>query len=99
VDVVLNSLARELVDASLALLPRGGRFVELGKTDLRDAGAIAARHPGVRYEAFDLMAAGWDRLARGLADLSSQLGSGELAPLPLAAVDARRARDAVRTMA
>ncbi|WP_420710051.1 MDR/SDR family oxidoreductase, partial [Streptomyces sp. NRRL B-1347] len=33
VDVVLNSLAREFVDASLRLLPRGGRFVEMGKTD------------------------------------------------------------------
>ena len=31
VDVVLNSLAREFVDASLELLPRGGRFVETGQ--------------------------------------------------------------------
>ncbi|WP_425264229.1 alcohol dehydrogenase catalytic domain-containing protein, partial [Streptomyces caeruleatus] len=36
-DVVLNSLAGEFVDASLATLREGGRFVELGKTDLRDA--------------------------------------------------------------
>ncbi|MFE6856830.1 zinc-binding dehydrogenase, partial [Streptomyces sp. NPDC057674] len=33
-DVVLNSLAGEFIDASLRLLPRGGRFVEMGKTDL-----------------------------------------------------------------
>ena len=39
VDVVLNSLAGEFVDASLRLLPRGGRFVEMGKTDIRDADA------------------------------------------------------------
>ncbi|MEG3632149.1 zinc-binding dehydrogenase, partial [Streptomyces poriticola] len=32
-DVVLNSLAGEFVDASLQLLRSGGRFVELGKTD------------------------------------------------------------------
>ena len=37
VDVVLDSLAGEFVDASLGLLPRGGRFVEMGKTDIRDA--------------------------------------------------------------
>ncbi|MFE3498148.1 polyketide synthase dehydratase domain-containing protein, partial [Streptomyces sp. NPDC059175] len=30
VDVVLDSLAREFVDASLRLLPRGGRFLEMG---------------------------------------------------------------------
>ena len=36
VDVVLNALAGEFVDASLRLLPRGGRFVEMGKTDIRD---------------------------------------------------------------
>ncbi|MFE5533748.1 SDR family NAD(P)-dependent oxidoreductase, partial [Embleya sp. NPDC056538] len=32
VDVVLNSLAGEFVDASLGLLRDGGRFVEMGKT-------------------------------------------------------------------
>ncbi|WP_165878312.1 zinc-binding dehydrogenase, partial [Micromonospora sp. MW-13] len=31
VDVVLDALAGEFVDASLRLLPRGGRFVEMGK--------------------------------------------------------------------
>ena len=38
VDVVLNSLAGEFVDASLGLLAGGGRFIEMGKTDVRDAG-------------------------------------------------------------
>ena len=47
VDVVLNSLAGEFTDASLRLLARGGRFIEMGKTDLRDPQAIAAQHPGV----------------------------------------------------
>ncbi|MCP2341496.1 zinc-binding dehydrogenase [Actinomadura rupiterrae] len=37
-DVVLDCLAGEFVDASLRLLPRGGRFLEMGKTDIRDAG-------------------------------------------------------------
>ncbi|MFC5946331.1 zinc-binding dehydrogenase, partial [Micromonospora harpali] len=54
VDVVLDALAGEFVDASLRLLPRGGRFVEMGKTDVRDADAVAAEHPGVAYRAFDL---------------------------------------------
>src|SRR5262245_40212692 len=52
VDVVLNSLAGEYVDASLRLLPRGGWFCEMGKTDIRDAGAIGAVHPNIAYRAF-----------------------------------------------
>ena len=35
-DVVLNSLAGDFIDASLRLLARGGHFIEMGKTDLRD---------------------------------------------------------------
>ncbi|GAB3844820.1 hypothetical protein GCM10027610_059940 [Dactylosporangium cerinum] len=56
VDVVLDCLAREFVDASLRLLPHGGRFIELGKTDIRDPDVVAADHPGVDYRAFDLLA-------------------------------------------
>ena len=48
-DVVLNSLRGDFVDASLQLLPRGGHFVEIGKTDIRLPGDIAATHPGVDY--------------------------------------------------
>ncbi|KJS57661.1 zinc-binding dehydrogenase, partial [Streptomyces rubellomurinus] len=55
VDVVLNSLAGEFVDASLELLPRGGRFLEMGKTDLRDPEAVARQHAGVRYRSYDLV--------------------------------------------
>ena len=44
--MVLNSLARELVDASLELLGEGGRFIEMGKTDIRDPELLAAEHPG-----------------------------------------------------
>src|SRR6201999_2176775 len=46
VDVVLDSLAGEFVDASLRLLVGGGRFIEMGKTDLRDPEQVATQHPG-----------------------------------------------------
>ncbi|OEV06458.1 zinc-binding dehydrogenase, partial [Streptomyces oceani] len=46
-DVVLDSLAREFVDASLRLLPRGGRFLEMGKTDIREPEKVAVDHEGV----------------------------------------------------
>ena len=46
VDVVLDALAGEFVDASLDLLPRGGRFIEMGKADIRDPQVVAREHPG-----------------------------------------------------
>ena len=45
VDVVLDSLAGAFVDASLELLPRGGRFVEMGKTDIRDPDGVPVSTP------------------------------------------------------
>src|SRR5260370_5367131 len=53
-DVVLDCLKEEFVDASLRLLPRGGRFIGLGKADIRDPGEVVTRHPGVQYPAFAL---------------------------------------------
>ena len=74
VDVVLNSLAGEFLDASLRLLVRGGRFIEMGKTDLRDPEAVAAQHQGVEYRAFDLMEAGPDHIAAMLGELMTLFG-------------------------
>jgi polyketide synthase 7 len=95
-DVVLNSLAGEFVDASLRLLGEGGHFVEMGKTDLRDPAEIAAQHPGVRYRAFDLMEVGPDRIAAMLAELMDLFRGGALTPLPTKAFDVRRAGEAYR---
>ncbi|GAA2780420.1 hypothetical protein GCM10010452_05310 [Crossiella cryophila] len=96
VDVVLDSLAREFVDASLRLLPGGGRFVEMGKTDVRDADLVAVDHPGVTYRAFDLTDAGEDRIAAIFAALRPLFEQGVLRPLPVRTWDLRRAKDAYR---
>ncbi len=98
VDVVLDSLARDLVDASLRLLPRGGRFIEMGKTDVRDAHAVAEQYPGVRYQAFDTFDAGPERLGQMLAELRELFAAGVLSPLPVQTWDIRRARDAFAFM-
>ncbi|WP_182883673.1 type I polyketide synthase [Microbispora sp. H10949] len=95
VDIVLNSLAREFVDASLGLLAPGGRFVEMGKTDVRDPGEIDDRH-GVLYRAFDLAEAGPDRIAVMLAEIAALLAEGVLTPLPVTAWQTGRAPEAVR---
>ncbi|WP_203721033.1 type I polyketide synthase [Paractinoplanes brasiliensis] len=96
VDVVLNALARQYVDASLDLLPRGGRFLELGKTDIRDAATVAADHPGVAYQAFDLLDAGPDRITEMFADLMAMFEAGTVRPLPLTVHGMSRAVDALR---
>ena len=77
-DVVLDSLAGEFVDASLRLLPRGGVFLEMGKTDIRDADAVAAAHPGVRYRAFDLFEPGRTRMGEYIVELSRMFAEGVL---------------------
>ncbi len=98
VDVVLDCLAREFVDASLGLLPRGGRFVEMGKTDVRDAARVAEEHPGVAYRAFDLLEAGPERIQEMLGELLELFEGGALEPLPMRAWDVRRAPEAFRFM-
>ncbi|MCQ8194735.1 SDR family NAD(P)-dependent oxidoreductase [Streptomyces sp. RCU064] len=95
VDVVLNSLAGEYVDASLGLLADGGRFLEMGKTDIRDGELVAAEH-GVRYRAFDLMDAGPDRVGELLRLLVSLFERGIFTALPTRAWDVRQAGDALR---
>ncbi|GCD95687.1 polyketide synthase [Embleya hyalina] len=101
VDVVLNSLAGEFVDASLRLLADGGRFVEMGKTDVRDETAVRAARPGIlSYRAFDLVeAAGADGIAELFAVLMPLFRSGVLAPVPVRCFDVRRAPEAFRFMA
>jgi acyl transferase domain-containing protein/D-arabinose 1-dehydrogenase-like Zn-dependent alcohol dehydrogenase/short-subunit dehydrogenase/acyl carrier protein len=98
-DVVLNCLTGKFVDASLRLLSRGGRFIEMGKTDIRDSGEVAARHPGVWYRAFDLLVEpGPDRVREILDELVKLFEGGELRPLPLRSWDIREAPEAYRFM-
>ncbi len=98
VDVVVNSLAGELIDASLRLLPRGGAFVEMGATDLREPAALAAEHPGVAYRPFNLAEAGPEGLGRMLGEIARLMAAGDLSLLPMRAWDVRRAREAFRFM-
>ncbi|QLH19423.1 type I polyketide synthase [Streptomyces sp. Rer75] len=95
-DVVLDCLAGEFVDASLRLTRPGGRFVEMGKTDIRDAGEVADAHPGVMYRSFDVMDAGPERIGEMLAALLGLFESGVLRPVPVTAWDIARAPEALR---
>ncbi|MGW6741579.1 SDR family NAD(P)-dependent oxidoreductase [Streptomyces sp. NPDC055025] len=96
VDVVLNSLAREYVDASLRLTAPGGRFVEMGKTDVRTAADVARDHSGVTYRAYDLVDAGPERIGQMLREILDLFRDGVLTLSPVRAWDVRRAKDAFR---
>jgi epothilone polyketide synthase D len=99
VDVVLNSLARELVDASLGLLSEGGRFIDMSKTDIRDPATVRAAHPGVTYRAFDLTTVAPERIAEMLAQIGKGFASGALRALPVRAFPITAAENAFRYMA
>jgi polyketide synthase 12 len=99
VDVVINSLAPEFADASLRLLHGGGRFIEIGKTCVRDPARVAADHPGIAYQAFDLAAAAPARTGQILADLAALFERGVLHPLPTTGWDIRLAQRAFRVLA
>ncbi|MEU4254426.1 SDR family NAD(P)-dependent oxidoreductase, partial [Amycolatopsis sp. NPDC026612] len=89
-DVVLNSLAGEFTDASLRLLADGGRFAEMGKTDIR------TEVPG--YRAFDIVEAGPDRTQELLRQLLTLVDDGIVQALPARTFDVRRAPEAMRWM-
>ena len=103
VDVVLNSLTAEgFIDASLACLAHGGRFVELAARDILSEEEMAAVRPDVAYYIVNLHAMKGDDPARPgalLRDIMERLAAGELTPLihtrwPLA--EARRAIEFMR---
>ncbi|MFS8203980.1 zinc-binding dehydrogenase, partial [Streptomyces sp. CWNU-52B] len=98
VDVVLDSLAGELVDASLGLVRPGGRFVEMGKADVRDPEEVAAAYDGVKYQAFDLTTVEPERLGEILREVVGLLESGALGLLPVSRWDVRRAGEAFKVM-
>jgi NADPH:quinone reductase-like Zn-dependent oxidoreductase/acyl carrier protein len=101
IDVVLNSLTGDFVDASLRVLGPGGRFVEAGKTDVRDPDDVAAAFPGVRYEPYDI----WpltesvpERLGGMLEAIVDLFEAGALHPLPMRTWPMTAASEAFRFM-
>ncbi|HEV2779717.1 MAG TPA: SDR family NAD(P)-dependent oxidoreductase, partial [Actinophytocola sp.] len=96
VDVILDCLAGEFVDASLRLLPRGGRFIEIGKTDVRDAAEVAEAHTGVAYQAFDLVDAGQERMGEMLQEVIELFEAGALGMPPITTWEITRAVEAFR---
>ena len=102
VDLIVNSLTGDAIRAGLSVLRKGGRFMELGKTDLWDQKRVDEFRPGVTFFpiALDHMMAdepqSVDRLMR---EVLPQFVERRLEPLPLQAHRIERMVDALRHMA
>lgn len=85
VDVVLNALADPFIAPSLAALAPEGRFVEIGKRGIWDAGRVAAVRPASGYWVVDMaamFAADPVRVGRLLQGLVAEIEAGTLSALP-----------------
>ena len=102
VDVVLNSLADEMLDASFRVLARGGRFVEIGKRGIRTAEQVASQDPSAEYTIVDWgeTEAKQPELIGGMfASLATDLRAGRLHSLPRHTFDVEDVSQAFRFMA
>ncbi|MDS1272679.1 SDR family NAD(P)-dependent oxidoreductase, partial [Lipingzhangella sp. LS1_29] len=97
-DVVLNSVTGEAIDAGLELLRPGGRFVELGRSDIRDVDEVGARYPDVRYLPFNLLHTPAADVHRLLGELVRLYEDGVVQPPPVSVQDVRRAEESLRTL-
>jgi acyl transferase domain-containing protein len=102
VDVVLNSLAGEFVDKSVAVLAAGGRFLEIGKRDVWTPARFAAARPDATYHLIDLAAEMVVRPADVSPIFQEVMGlvaDGQIRPSPLKTFPMSQVADAFRYMA
>jgi NADPH:quinone reductase-like Zn-dependent oxidoreductase/acyl carrier protein len=102
VDVLLNSLAGPFIDAGLSVMARGGRFVEIGKTDLRKPEDVRRQFPGVEYTSIYLtnqLLRDPDFMRSRLQATVDRIASGDLDFLPHQSFPLKDAPDAFRRMA
>jgi acyl transferase domain-containing protein/NADPH:quinone reductase-like Zn-dependent oxidoreductase/thioesterase domain-containing protein/acyl carrier protein/short-subunit dehydrogenase len=104
VDLILNSLAGDVIAKSLSLLAPGGRFLEIGKRDVYANTAIGLRplrnNASVHVIDMGQMLAGAPAdVQRHLRQILSHFRSGAFKPLPNTVYPFSRAIEAFREMA
>jgi acyl transferase domain-containing protein/acyl carrier protein len=102
VDIVLNALSGELIEASFKALALGGCFIEIGKRDIKSPEWVQALDRGLRYHIVDWGETGErdPALIGGmLARLVAEWRDGRLAPLPRHVFALDEAERAFRFMA
>lgn len=99
IDVVINSLAGDFIDRTMAIMAPGGRFVEIGKTDVRDPKRVNDAYPQITYHYLDWgVTSGFETTGQVFAALMRLFEDGMLQTLPLTAIDIQQAPDAFRMM-
>ncbi|MEU7168141.1 SDR family NAD(P)-dependent oxidoreductase [Streptomyces morookaense] len=103
VDVVLNSLSGEAMSRGLEVLRPGGRFVEIGKRDLYDDGALPLRPflNNVGFSAADLaglVRARPEAAAACFGTVAEHVRDGDYRPLPHHVYPAERIAEAFEAL-
>lgn len=86
VDIVLNSLNKDYVPASLRCLGRNGRFIELGKIGIWSPEQMREERPDVAYHNFDVSDASFRHINKQILEkVAGLVAAGDLSPLPTVA--------------
>jgi acyl transferase domain-containing protein/NADPH:quinone reductase-like Zn-dependent oxidoreductase/acyl carrier protein len=102
VDVVLNSLAGEMIPSSLGVLKSGGSFFEIGKRGIWDERQVAEFKSEIYYFPFDLSEVAKNDpslLKRMLSELMDDFKAGALNPVQRSIFGREEVVEAFRTMA
>jgi len=102
VDVILGSLAGEMLLRSFDLLAPGGRILQIGKQGNLTKELASRIRPDVEYHAYDLieLARREPEEMRALLDMTMRdIDTGRLLPLPTRVVSVRDAPSIFRSMA
>lgn len=102
VDLVLNSLTGEMVDASLRTLAEGGCMIELGVRDVRDPESLTQYAANLRYEAVNwgnIADENPERIGTILRRVVAEFSTGSFVPLPRQCFSIAEVGDAFRLMA
>lgn len=103
VDIVLNSVAGEVIPRSLSILKPFGRFLEIGKRDLLDNTKLGLRpfERCLSFHAIDvdqLMLHDPQQVRELFDEVTDRFDRGELRPLPYRLFALNQAENAFRTM-
>src|SRR5262249_47836909 len=104
VDVVLNSLSGEAIDKSFSVLRAGGRFIEIGKSDIYANRKIGMRPLRKNVSVFVVDLLGMvdqrpDFAGSMFREMMTRFGGADLRPVAYRACSAGRIVDAFRDMA
>jgi NADPH:quinone reductase-like Zn-dependent oxidoreductase len=83
IDVVLNSIPGDAIEAGIRLLRRGGRFLELGKKDLTPGRTLDLSHfsRSITFAAVDIFAGTIESLRPTVLAIRRAIADGSLQPL------------------